>query len=183
MSDTFFGVQLALELPPGHALRDQLAQVVRSLRDSTAIPMQRPAWTQASRLLREAVPFARMGTWDLIRDNAQGEYEDWASGLEAMAEWPAEDFGSDGLYVLACVIMLVAGGSNADRTLGDICDLPENTWHLHRTYDQLLAAPPQLNFTNVLGSGLYLAPRPDQPGFAHEVLKGEGFEYLENVRE
>jgi hypothetical protein len=79
--------------------------------------------------------------------------------------------------------MLVTGGSNADRTLGDICDIPESDWHLARTYDKLLAAPPQLNFTNVLGSGLYLAPHPDQPGFSHEVLRGEGFEYLALVRE
>lgn len=183
MSDAFFGVQLALELPPRHDLRPQLAQVVRDLRGCTAIMAQRPCWTRASRLLRDAAPFARLGTWDLIRDNAQDTYEEWASGLEAMAEWPAADFGHDGIYVLASVIMLVTGGSNADRTLGDICDIPERDWHRTGTFDKLLAAPPQLNFTNVLGSGLYLAPHPDRPGFSHEVITGEGFEYLENVRE
>jgi hypothetical protein len=40
---------------------------------------------------------------------------------------------------------------------------------------------PSLNFTNVLGCGLYLAPRPDRPGFSEAVLTGEGFEYLERI--
>lgn len=182
MSDTFFGVQLALELPTHQDLRDQLAQAVRNLRGCTTIPAQRPAWTQAAQLLRQAAPFARLGTWDLIREDGQSEYEDWASGLEAMAEWPAEDFGSGGAYLLASVIVLVQGGSNADQALGNICDIPEHDWHKLSTYDRLMAAPPILNFTNVLGSGLYLAPRPDQPGFSLDVLRGEGFEYLEEVQ-
>ena len=46
---------------------------------------------------------------------------------------------------------------------------------------KMFHAMPGLNFTNVLGSGLYLAPRPDHPGFALEVLRGEGFTYLEPI--
>ena len=40
---------------------------------------------------------------------------------------------------------------------------------------------PLLNQTNLLGSGLYLAPHPERPGFALDVLRGEGFEYLQQV--
>jgi hypothetical protein len=177
MALTFFGIQLALSLPRSHALRGQLADVVRDLRACSSIPAQRPAWTRASTLLRNALPTADLGTWDLLRDDARMEYEDWASGLEAMAEWNAAEFGG-GELLLATVIMLVEGGSNADRLLGDRCDLAESLWHARTTYDRLLATLPMLNFTNLHGSALYLAPRPDAGGFNSAVLTGEGFEYL-----
>lgn len=182
MSDTFFGLQLALDLPPHDIVRDQLAQVVRDLRSSTTVPAQRPMWTRASHLLREVLPGARLGTWDLIRNDAGSVFEEWASGLEAMAEWPADSFGDHGTLLLVSVIVLVPQGTNADRTLGDICDIPEPDWYRRQTYDRLLAAPPQLNFTNLLGAGLYLAPRPDQPGFSPAVLAGDGFDYLREVQ-
>ena len=51
------------------------------------------------------------------------------------------------------------------------------------TYRHLVAIPPTLNLTGVLASGLYLAPRPDQRGFSLDVLSGEGFEYLDGVRD
>jgi hypothetical protein len=179
MSDTFFGIQLALDLAPGHRLRAELAALVRSLRPGGgALPAQRALWTQASTALIAALPSAVLGTWDLIRDRGDAEYEDWASGLEAMATWPDADFG-DGTLLLASVIVLVAADSNADRTLGDRCDLPEREWLRRGTYRRLLGVPPLLNFTQVLGSGLYLAPHPDQRGFAHAVLTGDGFGYLD----
>ena len=181
MPDTFFGLQLALDLPRGHRLRAQLARLVRDIRAAAGQPpaMLRPLWTQWSDALIAAVPSATLATWDLIRDRGAAEYEDWASGLEAMATWPEADFGRGGTLLLATTIILVAADSNADRTLGDLCDLPEAQWHQRATYRRLAAAPPQLNGTNVLGCGCYLAPHPEQAtGFAPEVLAGEGFEYL-----
>ena len=98
-----------------------------------------------------------------------------------MAEWPASEFGDGGDLLLVTIIALVAGASNADQTLGDICDVPEPLWHKRDTYRSLLTTMPLLNLTNLLGSALYLAPRPDQPGFSLDVLRGEGFEYLDRV--
>jgi hypothetical protein len=178
---SFFGIQLALDLPPGHAVRSGLAAAVTTLRDNPTPVAQRPCWGKVAGLLRPAVSTAVLGTWDLIRDRGDAEYEDWASGLEEMAEWPAEDFGTGDQLLLVSLIFLVAANSNADRTLGDLCDLPESAWHRRATYAKLLGAPPQLNFMGVLGSGLYLAPHPDQSGFSEQVLSGEGFEYLTRV--
>ncbi|MBA2480731.1 MAG: hypothetical protein H0V44_08715 [Planctomycetes bacterium] len=183
MTSAFFGLQMALELPRGDQLRDRLSEVVRELRGSTSVPTQRTSWTRASALLVEAIPTARLATWDLIREAAEAEYEDWASGLEAMALWPLADFGADGRYVLVSVIMLVTADSTADQTLGDVCDIPERDWLRRSTYQKLASAPPMLNFTHVLCSGMYLAPRPDLVGFSHAALTGEGFEYLDPVQD
>lgn len=183
MSSSFFGVQLVLDLPSGNALRGRLGDIVREFRGATAMPAQRSCWTRAADALAAAMPTAISGTWDLLREKAQAEYEDWASGLEAMAQWDDAEFGEDGGLLLASLIVLVERDSNADRMLGERCDLPERAWHLRSTYAKLVQLPPLLNFTNVQASGLYLAPRPDHPGFSADVIQGEGFEYLEQVRD
>ena len=184
MAASFFGLQLALNLPPTHALRPQLSTLVSESQTATSLIAQRACWSQAARLVGGALTTATRGTWDLIRVRAEAQYEEWASGLEAMANWPAKDFGEDNAgqrEVLVTFIFLVQSGSNADLTLGDACDLPESSWPRRETYRRLLGIPPTLNFTGVLGSGLYVAPRPDQPGFSPAVLTGEGFEYLDSI--
>lgn len=181
MANTFFGVQAAIAIPPGAPLRSQLAACVRDLREQRDVAAQRAAWMRAAAALRDGTAAIRLGSWDLLREGADEAYEEWATGLEAMAEWPDGDFGNGGDLLLVTIIVLATSGSNADRTLGDLCDLPERQWHLRATYRALLTAMPLLNLTNLLGSGLYLAPHPDRPGFALDVLRGEGFEYLEQV--
>ncbi len=178
MTTTFFGVQIALKLAFEHPLRAELADLATDSRTSTSLIAQRVCWTRIAAALEGAEKLATFGTWDLIRKTGQNDYEEWASGLEAMAGWPMDDFGTNGSHLLVSIIFLVVGGSNADLTLGDQCDLPERDWQRRATYAQLFAVPPMLNFTNVLGSGFYIAPRPDHAGFSTAVLTGEGFEYL-----
>ena len=181
MASTFFGVQVAIAVPAGAPLRGQLAACVRELRERGDVAAQRACWVRAASALRDAMGGVRLGSWDLLRTGAEAAYEEWATGLEAMAEWPEDDFGSGGDLLLVTLVALVVGGSNADRTLGDICDVPEPLWHRRDTYRSLLTTMPLLNLTNLLGSGLYLAPHPDRPGFSMDVLRGDGFEYLEPV--
>lgn len=180
MATTFFGIQAAFALA-GDSRRNLLADLVRRHRESTDLISQRQCWTKLDTILGPACDRIALGSWDLLRDQANEAYEEWASGLEAMATWPAADFGTNGNLLLVTAIVLVQGGSNADTTLGDLCDLPEAMWHRQSTFRTLFQALPQLNLTNVLGSGLYLSPRPDLPGFSREVLTGEGFEYLKQI--
>jgi hypothetical protein len=182
MPDTFFGVQIALRVPQRHALRDGLAAAVRDLRERRDLPAQRAAWQRSGDLLRAEWQQFALGTWDLIREDPEQEYEQWASELEEIATWSDADFGSGGDLLLVTIIALIAGGSNADRVIGDLCDLPERDWHTRPTYRAMLGAMPMLNLVGVRGAGLYVAPHPDRPGFSLEVLRGEGFEYLEAVR-
>ena len=178
MSTAFFGLQLALDLPCGHALRRSLGEAVAATRSATVPAQARQAWTRTAGTLLATLDRARLGTWDLVRTRATAEYEDWTGGIEAMAQWPESDFGSGGGLLLTSAVFLVPSGSNADRSLGDWCDIPEEAWQRRRTFERLIGALPGLNFSNVLACGLYLAPHPDRPGFADTVLRAEGFEYL-----
>jgi hypothetical protein len=182
MGDLFFGLQLALDLPHDSLLRPQLATALGELRQSDAADRQRAGWRRTAEALLASARAARMGTWDLIRGNAEVEYRQWVDELEAMAGWQGADFGQDGTYVLSTIVMHVQGGSNSDRTLGDCCDIPEAQWLTRGTYARLLGALPRLNCTNIIGSAWYLAPHPECAGFSAEVLAGDGFSYLQAVR-
>jgi len=182
MSELFFGVQLALDLPHDSQLRPQLAAALHELRQATGGERQRAGWMRAAEALLPAARAARMGAWDLIREHAKDEYDQWVRDLEAMAQWAGADFGSDGTYVLSTIVMLVQSGSNSDRTLGDCCDIPEAQWLNRGTYLRLLGVLPRLNYTNVIGSAWYLAPHPECASFSAEVLAGDGFSYLQAVR-
>lgn len=178
MSTTFFGIQVALKLTNPHPLRKELSEAVLEHTKASSIMDQRLLWSKIGRKLANVGDAIEYGCWDLVTKNAQEEYEDWASSLEAMAAWPEEDFGVDGDHLLVTVIALVIKGSNADQTLGTLCDIPKSKWHTLAAYRKLLGAMPQLNFFSVIGNGLYVAPRPDLSGFSKDILSGEGFEYL-----
>lgn len=178
---TFFGVQLVIEASGQDAARKALGQVVRDHRKAADSLAQRQCWSRAASALGDLIPHARFGTWDLIRDSGYASYEEWASGLEAMAGWPDADFGRGGHLLLVSGIFLVEGASSADITLGEACDLPEASWHTRATYKKLVNVFPMLNFSQVQGSGLYIAPGEALSGFSVDVLQGEGFEYLQKI--
>jgi hypothetical protein len=67
-------------------------------------------------------------------------------------------------------------------TLGETCDIAESAFHDRSTYARLVKVFPMLNFTQVQGSGLYIAPGEGLSGFERAVLEGEGFDYLKRVR-
>jgi len=181
---TFFGFQLALRAADLGSRRERLADVVRAYGRATALQDMRSLWTRAAPILAECLPMAELGHWDFIRGQGEPEYESWASGLEAMAEWRASDFGdpaSSEALILVTGIFLLGGDSNADRLLGDRCDIPESQWMTRETFGKLIASAPMLNLSGVSGCGLYLAPGSGLPGFSRGVLTGEGFEYLKAI--
>lgn len=181
---TFFGFQLACRAQPLGHLRGELARIVRSHGRAVSTQDMRALWSQAAPALLECVPAAVSGSWDLVRGRGEAEYEEWISGLEAMAGWEPADFGApvpQEAMVLISAVFLVAADSNADALLGDRCDLPESRWSTRETWRRLVATPPMLNLTGVRGCGLYLAPGEVARGFAPEVLRSEGFAYLRPV--
>ena len=177
---SFFGVQVAVASEPGDAIRPQLTEVVKNLRTATDWRRQRLAWQQAIPCLRAVSNRVQLGSWDLLREGADEAWREWTTGVEAMATWPEADFGN-GSLVLVTLVMLVVKDSNADRTLGDICDLPERVWHRRATYLKLLLAPPLVNAAGVRSSALYVAPHPAHGGFSTSALADEGFDYLTAV--
>jgi hypothetical protein len=177
---TFFGIQVACSCTPGSSLRRELAECVALLRKAPNLLGVRTGWTRTADVLRTQMDALQLGSWELITESGESHYDTWSSELEAMADWTREDFGNGNLLLITMIAMITSG-SEADASIGNLCDLPERDWHRRSTYQRLLTAMPKLALADVPGSALYVAPRPDQPGFSHAVLSGEGYEYLRKI--
>lgn len=178
---TFFGVQIAFSAARDAALRHQLAAAVAGLRQGTDPTRFGPGLRAASAILAGANALIRRGDWDFVQNRGQEVYREWQEGLESMAGWPADDFGTDGDLILATLILLVRPGSAAETALGDGCDLPEDDWFLRRTFAKLLLLPTDCTAGDVAGAGLFVAPHPGRGSFSTDALADEGFDYLRVV--
>ena len=81
------------------------------------------------------MPAFEYGDWDLVRnDDARGEFNEWATEIEAGLATDAADGGltprqscaRDAPYVLATMMVRVDRLSNADETLGTGFQIPKS---------------------------------------------------------
>lgn len=182
---TFFGIQLVLDLPQRHLIRERLARCVRTMRKGLDQHGQRAAWLQVASVLTSTLPMLVLGNWDFTRARGSDEFTAWKGELESMTGWSDRDFqGSEQVpddLLLVTAIFLINAGSNADVALGDRCDLRESEWYRRVTFGRLIAGIWQLNHIGVLGSALYVAPNPDRLGFSRAVLTGGEFPQLKPI--
>jgi hypothetical protein len=188
MSNTFFGLQVAVKAFHNDPFREQLHQAIAAAPERQSLRDKRAFWKGVTALLNEAMPVFELGYWDLIRGSkADDEFETWTSEIEGSLATlrpevgPAADeanrLSADKGYVLVSCLFLAPEGSNTDLTLGERCDLPEGQWFTRQTFARLIGTFPLLNFSQVEADAIYLAPGNDRDGLSAEDLH-EGYDYL-----
>jgi len=179
MSYTFFGLQIAIQSPPGDPWRGALVELVRRNLRGLDLVEKRSLYFELAELLRDAEDRWALGTWDLVA-GARGEleFDSWVSGLEASADAPLDASAATGDHVVVSVVVLVEDGSGAATTLGERCDLPERTWHTRATFERLVSTLRSLSFAGVRADGVYLVPGDVGAGIPLAELRGEGWDYL-----
>jgi hypothetical protein len=189
MSKTFFGIQVVVKNFVSDPLRRQLHEIISGSDAEQSLTEKRAFWKRVTAVLNEAVPAFELGFWDLIRgSSAEEEFESWSSEIEGSLATEKEEMGSapdeisrisaEKRYIIVTLLFLVEGGSNADRTLAERCDVPESEYWTRLTFGRLIATVPLLNFANVEADAVYLAPGSEEDGFSMEDLHGGGYEYL-----
>jgi hypothetical protein len=176
VSFSFFGLQVAFKRDSRDPLPGQLHHLLaRDAGARQSITDKQRFWRNVTSLLAPASSAFEFGDWDLVRGfGAAGDYDEWVADIEeGLAPDPhgdRNDLVADGgvdaspSYVLATMMVLVDGGSNADETLGIGCDIPESDWLTRATFAQLLAILPRLNFANVQSDAIYLVPGRGRQG-------------------
>jgi hypothetical protein len=189
MSKTFFGIQVVVKNFVSDPLRRQLHEIISGSDAEQSLTEKRAFWKRVTAVLNEAVPAFELGFWDLIRgSSAEEEFESWSSEIEGSLATEKEEMGSapdeisrisaEKRYIIVTLLFLVEGGSHADRTLAERCDVPESEYWTRLTFGRLIATVPLLNFANVEADAVYLAPGSEEDGFSMEDLHGGGYEYL-----
>jgi len=176
--DAFFGIQLAVQSPPGDPWRSQLRELVRRHQRDLRIADQRVLYGALANLLHDALPRAALGYWDFVADGA-GEYADWVKGLEddSLETW-APDHGAQNDHVLATAVFLLPQDQPSAMLVGERCDLPESTWMHRATFAHLLETLTMLRFRSVRSDAVYVTPGGPDLAFSLRELQGKGYEYL-----
>jgi hypothetical protein len=191
MSYSFFGIQVAFRNFKRDGLRKKLHEVLTqntSLRQGVSDKQQ--FWKRFCALINEAMPAFEYGDWDLVRGSkAQEEFDTWVTEIEGSLATVAEELGDAAdevnrlantpTYILATMMVLVEEDSNADRTIGTWCDIPEREWLTRQTFGQLVSIFPRLNFANVQADAVYLVPGDDRDGLSAEDLASPDYHHLQ----
>jgi hypothetical protein len=191
VADTFFGIQVALKNFHRDPLRRRLHDLIAE-EDATRVGVhaKQRFWKRFSALVNEAMPVFELGDWEFVRGRkAKTMFDEWSSEIEGSLATEAEELGDaadevnrlsgEAQYILVTMMVLADGGSNADATLGEWCDVPEKYWHTRTTFARLIGVFSRLNFANIQADAVYLMPGHDRDGLSFEDLRAPGYEYLQ----
>jgi hypothetical protein len=179
MGDTFFGIQIAVQAPPGDPWRRQLVQLVRGHLRDLDLRDERGLHGSLANLLRAAIPRCSLGFWDLVPDG-DAEFASWTSGIEddSAEPWVPDRSGAVMDHVLVSAFCLVPADGAAADLLGQRCDLPEAQWRRRATWLRLFETFAMLPFANVRNTAIYVTPGGDDLAFSRAELRGPGYDYL-----
>ena len=182
MSDTFFGIQVAVWAPPMDPWRTKLTQLVRRHQADMAIRDKRTLYGSLGNLLRERADRCALGFWDFVADG-RAEFDDWCKGIEddTAEVWVPDATGAAMDHVLVSAMFLMPTGGPAADLTGERCDRPESTWMQRNTFRHLFETMAMLNFASVRSDAIYVTPGGDRLGFSLRELQEEGYDYLERV--
>ncbi|MBL8753454.1 MAG: hypothetical protein JNK15_09150 [Planctomycetes bacterium] len=179
MADVFFGLQLAVQSPPGDPWRLRLQSVVRAHVRDLPLADQRGLWGSIANLLLQALDRSALGFWDFV-PNGRSEYDDWVQGIEddSAEPWRPDGTGARMDHVLVSAMFLLPEHEASAELVGAACDLPESDWRRRETFRRLVETLPQLDFASVRGSAAYVTPGGERLAFSLRELQGEGYDYL-----
>jgi hypothetical protein len=180
-SQTFFGIQIAL---PGEALRRRFYELIGpgGVEPAQNLGDKRVFYDRLVDLLRESHGAFALGYWDYITDpqKAQNEFDTWCSEVE-MAAYDIPDEPRGAMFTLT-MLFLVDAGSNSDHTLAKRCDIPQHEYFTRETFKHLIDTIPMFSFSTVRADAVYLIPGTHAEGYSIETLRGDGYEYLNELR-
>jgi len=187
MQLTFFHIQLAFESPPDDPWRRELRELIAGLHPRQSANDKRAFYGRFTRVVAGRLPQLRRVCWDLVRtSSARSEFDEWVADLEDTSDVPGPSRGDgEPRHQVVTFLVLATRGRNADRALGDVCDLPEEVWLTRRTIAGLIAVLPVLSYTSVAADAVYLqpglsSPASVQPGMTAEELD-VGWDHLAAV--
>jgi hypothetical protein len=188
---TFYGIQ-ALFTIGADTLRQRLHEAIAAGGSDAeqSLADKRAFWKRIVAIVLEAAARFDLGFWDYVSDpqRAEREFDQWSSELEADTATEKEEVGAapneayrlsaKPEYVSLTVLFLLEKGSGSDGTVGERCDLPEDTWWKRDTFAHLFETINQLSFSTVKADAIYLVPGNAQDGLSWDDVHGGGWEYL-----
>lgn len=188
-----FAIQVLLALQTTGQLRRQLHEWIKSGPPEAGYHDVWNFWRVAASYLVGWQHQFEYGVWDYFEDTArsQREYEQWNKGTiidaqEAMQEQkgmpmhPYRPAVGERFMFVTMLFMLQPGG-RADRTVCELCRIPEPMMWTKATFGRLISALPNLNYPSVRSHAIYVRPGMDEAGVSREELQDPRYAYLRKL--
>lgn len=190
MSHSILALELCLALPPGSTLGQQLRQLVVSHPEKTSPGAKWELLRQVSQLLEASERLFVMGCWDFFDDDARAlkDYDMWCNGMltreGARKETSWDPFAPDApRYMTFTLALLLVNGTQAERALAQVCDIPQEYLWRRSTFTRILRGLSHVNYASVKSDVLYLIPGDPTWALTSEDLTQPKFSYLRPIEE
>lgn len=191
MKHSIFAIELCLRLEPGSTLRSELRELVVGHPALSGRQAQWEMLKRAADLLLSAQPLYERGCWDFFDqdDKAKRDYDMWSKGLttrEGAREAPSEGgdpYRGEPRYMTFTISLLLQQGTESERALAALCDIPEPFLWKQSTFVRILGGLGVVNFAFVKSDVLYLIPGEESWGLTLADLEDEKFDYLRVIED
>jgi len=186
MQHTLLAIQVFLGLPEATPLHGHLLQLLHQAPESAHFNQKNNYYRAVAHAMRPFTMQFIRGVWDYVEDpaKAQFEWQDWIQGTMRDAAAPRDDQGpyrGGRSYMFMTMLVLMRKGSVSDRTVCELCRMPEEQMWQRQTMMRIIDGASQLNFSQVRGDALYLRPGLSTGSVTEEELGEEHYEYLNQL--
>lgn len=191
MEHSVFAIELCMRLEPGSPVRSRLADLV-ALHPAQTDPGAMWSMLDAcTRVLVDAQHLYVRGCWDFFDADAKAlkDYDMWCNGMitrEGSRRAPSgggDPYRAEPRYMTFTISFLLQKGTGAERSLADLCDVPEALLWKRQTFVKILSGLKCVNFAYVKSDVFYLIPGEETWGLTSQDLQHEKFEYLRLVED
>jgi hypothetical protein len=172
----------------GRALRDRISGAPEGMGFQEKWQFYRDcAWDLSS-----SIDSVERGIWDFFDDDtrARKAFDDYSSTLtthqgartEPSSAGPDDPYrGGDPRYLTFTMALLLSQGTQTERALAALCNIPESELWTRATFARILSGLGALSFASVKGDVAYLIPRDEGWGLTFQDLQDPKFEYLRTI--
>lgn len=186
----FVGAQFVIATVSSDTTRVRLRSLMERT-DSEERPQEKRAfYKNVAALLLENQPYWEYGYWDYLTDadEAESEFHDWLSGIQASMATEDEEIGAevdevhrlsaDKSYIVVTVQFLLEYNTSTQQVCEALEEIPEEEYFTHTGFKRVVEAIKRIDFEYSLRDAIFVLPGNDSDGFSWEDLHGEGWEYL-----
>lgn len=193
----FFGYQLVMLENAQEGLRQDFHEMIAQRSDNDSPGTKLAFFKNIAAMLAENFYAAEYGFWDMIDGSkAQREFDGWVAEITASLATeerefvePVQGFEEPDIdrisckkdYIAVTVLLLIERSLANETFYKHISSLGEDLYYDKETFRRLLDLYGMIDYVNVIGDAVFVAPGNEDDGLSWEDIHGEGWQYLKPI--
>lgn len=186
---SILAIEMCLLLDPSSYLHGHLKMLLSDRSERLSYQQKWEMYQSAAgALLTNEAAWSR-GCWDFFDDNAraQNDFRMWVNGMlteEGARKQPSgigSPYRGEMRYLTFTMACLLVQGTHAERTMANLCTVPQAMLWQRRTFRRILEGLRWLNFAAIEADTMYLIPGTVDWALTQADLEDPKFQYLRQI--